>query len=56
MLPIWRAVGKGDMPARAKEALRMLGRKAGRARSPLIPVDEEARREIEAALREAGLL
>ncbi|RJS86408.1 dihydrodipicolinate synthase family protein [Candidatus Bathyarchaeota archaeon] len=56
LLPIWRAVGRGDMPARAKEALRMLGRKAGRARSPLIPVDEEARQEIEAALKEAGLL
>jgi len=56
LLPIWRAVGRGDMPARAKEALRMLGRKAGRARSPLTPVDEKARQEIEAALKEAGLL
>lgn len=56
LLPIWRAVGKGDMPSRAKEALRMLGRETGRARSPLIPVGEETRREIETALREAGVL
>jgi 4-hydroxy-tetrahydrodipicolinate synthase len=56
LLPIWRAVGKGDMPSRAKEALRMLGRPTGRARSPLIPIGEEARREIEMALKEARLL
>lgn len=56
LLPVWRAVGKGDMPARAKEALLQLGRPAGIARSPMIPVDERARVEIRKALIEAGLL
>jgi 4-hydroxy-tetrahydrodipicolinate synthase len=56
LLPIWRAVGKADMPSRAKEALRMLGRPTGRARSPLIPIGKKARREIETALKEAGIL
>lgn len=56
LLPVWRAVGKGDMPARAKEALSQLGRPTGIARSPLIPVDERAKMEIRKALVEAGLL
>lgn len=56
LLPIWRAVGKGDMPARAKEALAQLGRSVGIARSPMIPVDEDAKKEIRRALVEAGLL
>lgn len=56
LLPVWRAIGRGDMPARAKEALSQLGRPAGIARSPLIPVDERARVEIQKALLEAGLL
>lgn len=56
LLPVWRAIGKGDMPARAKEALSQLGRPTGIARSPLVPVDERARREIRKALIESGLL
>jgi 4-hydroxy-tetrahydrodipicolinate synthase len=56
LLPVWRAVGRGDMPARAKEALSQLGRPVGIARSPLIPVDDGAKREIRRALLEAGLL
>jgi 4-hydroxy-tetrahydrodipicolinate synthase len=56
LLPVWRAMGKGDMPARAKEALSQLGRPVGVARSPMIPVDENAKREIRGALIESGLL
>lgn len=56
LLPLWRSIGKGDMPSRAKEALSQLGRPAGIARSPLIPVDGRVRREIRRALVEAGFL
>jgi len=56
LLPVWRAVGKGDMPARAKEAFAQMGMPVGPARSPLIPVNEAAKKEIHAALVEAGLL
>ena len=44
------------MPARAKEAFAQMGMPVGPARSPLIPVNEAAKKEIHAALVEAGLL
>jgi len=56
ILPVWRAIGKGDMPARAKEALRQLGRHVGPARNPMISVSDQARKEIHDALLEAKLL
>lgn len=56
ILPVWRAIGKGDMPARAKEALRQLGRPVGPARSPMIPVNDDVREEIRKALLQAKLL
>lgn len=56
LLPIWRAVGPNDMPARVKEALGQLGRPVGVARNPLLPVDAKVKKEIHDALVEAKLL
>jgi len=56
ILPIWRAVGKGNMPARLKEALALLKRPVGPARGPLTPLVPEERLEVRKALVEAGLI
>ena len=56
LLPVWRAVGPNDMPARVKEALGQLGRPVGKARNPLLPVDAKVKKEIHEALIEAKLL
>ncbi|MGQ9680034.1 MAG: dihydrodipicolinate synthase family protein [Candidatus Bathyarchaeia archaeon] len=56
LLPVWRAVDRGVMPSAAKEAVSQLGRKVGVARSPLFPLDDDAKKEIHKALVEAKLL
>ncbi len=56
LLPLWRTIGKGDMPSRAKEALKQLGRPVGPARSPLINVNDLVKKEIHNALKEAKLI
>lgn len=56
LLGLWRVIGKGGMPARAKEALRQLGRPVGPARSPMVPVSEEVKKQIRDAIREAKLI
>jgi 4-hydroxy-tetrahydrodipicolinate synthase len=56
LLPVWRAVGGPDMPARAKTALGLRGRPVGPARHPLLPVTSAVRQEIAAALEQAGVL
>ena len=44
------------MPSRAKEALNQLGRPVGPARSPLINVNDQIKKEIHNALKEAKLI
>ncbi len=56
LLALWRVIGKGDMPARAKEALEQIGRHVGPARSPMIQVSENAKDEIHNALLDAELI
>jgi 4-hydroxy-tetrahydrodipicolinate synthase len=55
LLPAWRAIGTADMPARIKLALEMQGRAAGIARHPILPVSDQGRAEIAAALERAGI-
>lgn len=55
LLPVWRAVGVPDMPARIKTALAMQGRTGGIARHPILPVTEMARAEIANALERADI-
>jgi len=57
LLPISRAISvPQNFPAPVKEAVNMLGRAAGPARSPILPLGNEERGEIKKALQYAGLL
>lgn len=56
LLPVWRAINAHDMSARTKAALALQGRAVGEARHPILPVCDEVRLQIAAALAEAGVL
>jgi 4-hydroxy-tetrahydrodipicolinate synthase len=57
LLPIARAISVAqNFPAPVKEAVNMLGRPAGPARSPITPVDSAEKEVIKKALQHAGLL
>lgn len=57
LLPIARAISTSEnFPAPLKEAVNMLGRPAGPARSPIMPVDETEKATIRKALKAANLL
>jgi len=57
LLPIARAISVPEnFPAPLKEAVRMLGRPAGLARGPIIPVSEPEKEAIRKALKIANLI
>jgi 4-hydroxy-tetrahydrodipicolinate synthase len=56
ILPVWTAINHPDMSSRTKAAIELRGRKIGPARRPLLPVSDAVRREINAALEQAGVL
>lgn len=57
LLPIGAIIGEGvNFPATVKEAVRQLGRPAGKPRMPITPVPAEQAKEITEALKVAGLL
>jgi 4-hydroxy-tetrahydrodipicolinate synthase len=57
LLPIARAISVAqNFPTQVKEAVNMLRRPAGPARSPIVPVSSEEKEKIKKALQHAGLL
>ena len=57
LLPIARAISVAqNFPAPVKEAVNMLGRPAGPARSPIVPLGNSEKEDIKKALQHAGLL
>lgn len=56
LMPLHRALFLEPSPAPTKFALARLGRMREDVRSPIVPVGEETRAEVDAALRHAGLL
>jgi 4-hydroxy-tetrahydrodipicolinate synthase len=56
LMPLHRALFLEPSPAPTKYALSVLGRMAEDLRAPMVPVGEETRGEVKAALRHAGLL
>jgi|SRR5690625_1187476 len=56
MLPTWLAMDKKNMPAHTKEVLRQRGFKVGKPRSPFHPISQEAKEEINKALKHSGVL
>jgi 4-hydroxy-tetrahydrodipicolinate synthase len=55
LAPIWRTIDLPDFPSRAKYAITLTGRPAGRPRRPFLWPDAEAARSIERAMMERGL-
>ena len=55
LMPLHTALFVETNPSPAKYALSKLGRMREDVRLPMIPVGEETRRQVEAALRHAGL-
>ena len=57
LLPVSRAISvPQNFPAPVKEAVNMLGRPAGPARSPILPLDNTDKAAIKKTLQYAGLL
>jgi 4-hydroxy-tetrahydrodipicolinate synthase len=56
LLPVWRTINAPDMSARTKAAIALQGRRVGQARHPLLPVGDDVRATIAAALEEAGVV
>ena len=57
LLPISRAISvPQNFPAPVKEAVNMLGRPAGPARSPIVPLGNAEKADVKKALQYAGLL
>lgn len=56
LLGVWQAINAPNMPARIKVALQLMGRDGGQARSPMTPVTDAERADVERALREVGAL
>ena len=56
LMPRHRALFLEPSPAPTKYALSVLGRMSEEVRSPMVPVGDETRDEVKAALRHAGLL
>lgn len=56
LLPVRLAFGLGTFPVVVKEAMAMIGQPAGPARGPVGPMSDQARAELRAVLKEAGVL
>jgi 4-hydroxy-tetrahydrodipicolinate synthase len=56
ILPVWGVLNHADLPARAKAAIELRGRRVGSPRHPLLPVSAPVRAEIDSALDHAGVL
>jgi 4-hydroxy-tetrahydrodipicolinate synthase len=56
LMPLHRALFLEPSPAPTKYALSLLGKMRADVRSPIVPVGEETRGEVESAMRHAGLL
>ncbi|HEX2255263.1 MAG TPA: 4-hydroxy-tetrahydrodipicolinate synthase [Afifellaceae bacterium] len=56
LMPLHRALFLEPSPAPTKYALARLGRMREDVRAPMVPVGDETRAEVDAALRHAGLL
>lgn len=56
LLPVRLAFGLGTFPVVVKEAMRMIGQPAGPARDPVGPMSDQARAELSAVLKGAGVL
>jgi 4-hydroxy-tetrahydrodipicolinate synthase len=54
--PLYEALGVTTNPIPVKAALEILSLDSGRLRLPLVPVDEEQRAVVRAALEGAGIL
>jgi len=56
MLPLLSYLEEGQLLAKVKEAMNMLGKAGGKPRKPFLPVTEDQRVELQKMMKEAGLL
>lgn len=56
MLPLLNYMEEGQLLAKVKGAMNLIGRTGGRPRRPFLPVDEGQRSELQKMLKEVGIL
>lgn len=56
MLPLLSYLEEGQLLAKVKEAMNMIGKAGGKPRRPFLPINEEQRNELRRMLGEVGLI
>jgi 4-hydroxy-tetrahydrodipicolinate synthase len=56
MLPLLSYLEEGQLLAKVKEAMNMIGKAGGKPRRPFLPITEEQKNELRAMLSEVGLI
>jgi 4-hydroxy-tetrahydrodipicolinate synthase len=56
MLPLLSYLEEGQLLAKVKEAMNMIGKAGGKPRRPFLPINEEQRNELRKMLSEVGLI
>ena len=56
MLPLLSYLEEGQLLAKVKEAMNMIGKAGGKPRRPFLPINEEQRNELRRMLGEVGLM
>ena len=56
MLPLLSYLEEGQLLAKVKEAMNMIGKAGGKPRRPFLPINEEQRNELRRMLSEVGLI
>jgi 4-hydroxy-tetrahydrodipicolinate synthase len=56
MLPLLSYLEEGQLLAKVKEAMNMIGKAGGKPRRPFLPITEEQKNELRTMLSEMGLM
>ena len=56
MLPLLSYLEEGQLLAKVKEVMNMLGKAGGKPRKPFLPVTEDQRAELQKMMKDVGLL
>ena len=56
MLPLLSYLEEGQLLAKVKEAMNMIGKTGGKPRRPFLPITQEQKNELRTMLSEVGLM
>jgi 4-hydroxy-tetrahydrodipicolinate synthase len=56
MLPLLNYLEAGQLLAKVKEAMNLIGKAGGKPRRPFLPINEEQKNELRTMLSKVGLL